>query len=283
MITCNLMGGLGNQLFQIFTTLSYAIKSGYIYNFTSAKTLGGGSTTVRHTYWDSFFKELDPFTIDNFEEMFVIREKTFEYNNISLIDIKSSPNVMLYGYFQSYKYFQQEFNTICNLIKLHEIKTQTLQQNVYNIDQMNSTISIHFRMGDYKKIQHCHPIMKYKYYEKSISYVLQNAVNMSNVLYFCEDDDIDDVTDIIYDLKNKFSNVTFTRANPKLPDWQQLLIMSACAHNIIANSSFSWWGAYLNENNHKIVCYPSNWFGSSIKHNTIDLFPDNWIKIKCDE
>ena len=55
--------------------------------------------------------------------------------------------------------------------------------------------------------------------------------------------------------------------------------MSCCNHNIIANSSFSWWGAYLNDNKKKIVCYPSIWFGELINHDTRDLFPENWNKI----
>jgi hypothetical protein len=276
------MGGLGNQLFQIFTTLSYAIKSGHIYNFSNAEILGGGSTTVRHTYWNSLFKELQPFTIDKFEDLTIIREKSFEYNDIMLIDIKAHQNVMLYGYFQSFKYFQQEFASICNLIKIKEIKQRVLQTNGLDQGPTNSSISLHFRIGDYKKIQQCHPIMKYSYYEKALSYILQKSTNVEQVLYFCEDEDIDDATDIIYELKNRFKQLIFTRCPTTLSDWEQMLVMSACRHNIIANSSFSWWAAYLNENVHKIVCYPSNWFGPSIKHNTIDLFPDNWAKIKCE-
>jgi hypothetical protein len=276
------MGGLGNQLFQIFTTLSYAIKSGHIYNFSSAETLGGGSTTIRHTYWTSLFKELEPFTIDNFDDAFVIREKAFEYNDILLTDIKAHQNVMLYGYFQSFKYFQHEFTSICNLLKLKELKRHVLKKFEHEQYHTNLTISVHFRIGDYKKIQHCHPIMKYAYYEKAISYILHKTTNLKQVLYFCEDEDIDDVTDIIYELKNRFQQLVFTRCHNTLTDWEQMLVMSACGHNIIANSSFSWWAAYLNENSHKIVCYPSNWFGPSIKHNTIDLFPDTWTKIKCE-
>ena len=56
-----------------------------------------------------------------------------------------------------------------------------------------------------------------------------------------------------------------------------MIYLSSCQHNIIANSTFSWWGAYLNQNKHKIVTYPSIWFGFNA--NTSDLFPTDWIKI----
>ena len=64
----------------------------------------------------------------------------------------------------------------------------------------------------------------------------------------------------------------------QLTDWEELLLMSCCQHNIIANSSFSWWGAYLSNNPIQITCYPSKWFGPLLtnKNDTSDLFPPTW-------
>lgn len=281
MITCNLMGGLGNQIFQIFATLSYAIKCGQIYNFSNVKTLGGGSTTTRHTYWETFFKELKPFTIEYFYGLDIIREKQFTYDNELHNEIKNTPNIMLYGYFQSYKYFINEFNTICKLINLKALIFDTLQKSEYRVDVLKNSVSMHFRIGDYKNIQQCHPLMEINYYDDALHFILSKKTNICNVLYFCEDCDIADVLDMITILKNKHPRVSFERCLPELDDWEQMLIMSLCGDNIIANSSFSWWGAFFNENTNKMVCYPSKWFGSSINHDTSDLFPPEWTKIDC--
>ena len=73
-----------------------------------------------------------------------------------------------------------------------------------------------------------------------------------------------------------FPNLEILICDYNIEDWEQMLLMSLCQHNIIANSSFSWWGAYFN-NNEKIVCYPSIWNGST--NEIDDLFPKNWNKI----
>ena len=88
------------------------------------------------------------------------------------------------------------------------------------------------------------------------------------------------VNDIIKELKKLHPKVSFERGGVKLEDWEQMLLMSCCDHHIIANSTFSWWGAYFNNKPGKLVCYPKKWFNSE-PHNagTVDLFPEGWVKL----
>jgi hypothetical protein len=283
MITCNLMGGLGNQIFQIFATISYAMKSRNMFKFTNATSLGGGSTTIRNTYWDTFFSRLKHFTTNEFPQFYVIKEKDFTFNELPLHEmVNPSRDVLIHGYFQSYKYFESGYKTICRMIGLEQMKTELLNKMNYDLNYLNNVISMHFRIGDYKKIQHVHPIMTKEYYHRSINHILSTYKNSNvklTVMYFCEDVDISDVNEVISYLSEIFTELEFIRGENNLEDWEQMLLMSCCHHNIIANSSFSWWSAYFNSWTDKIVCYPSVWFGPSAPHDTRDLCPPQWIKI----
>jgi hypothetical protein len=289
MITCKLQGGLGNQLFQIFTTIAYALKYSKPFFFLNITQLGNGEngSTIRYTYWESFLNGLKPFlkTIKEIPELTFIKEKNFKYDPI-VENLYQGYGTMLVGYFQSPKYFNQSKNAIFKLIKLDlkkmivKEKIKNKNNDIYDIDS-NDFISMHFRLGDYKLYPDMHPILSKEYYKNALKYVLkeESTNNQLKVLYFCENDDVIAVEETISYLEKEFESVIFLRAIPTFSDWEQLLLMSLCKHNIIANSSFSWWGAYLNENPGKIVCYPEKWFGPNVQHDTCDLFPDYWIKI----
>jgi hypothetical protein len=279
MITCNLMGGLGNQIFQIFATISYAIKSRNQFKFLNVLTLGGGSATVRNTFWNSFFHKLKPFLIDNIPQpIHVIREKNFTFNELPVNEMLNH-DTLIFGYFQSYKYFHDNYEIICRIIDLNNSKTNLLNKLNLSNDYLKNCVSMHFRLGDYKKIQHLHPLATYEYYVNSLNFIKNKSGDSYNILYFCEDVDIDDVMNTIYTLEKIFPDYKFIRGDNKLEDWEQMLLMSLCHHNIIANSSFSWWGAYFNNWSDKIVCYPSVWFGPSANNDTKDLCPPEWNKI----
>jgi len=288
MITGRIVGGLGNQLFQIFALLAYGIqhnvKTVFIYE---------PIVTGRITYWDSFFKNLIIFTahfapnnITN-EEIAALplyKEPGFEYKSFPEFQDNS---VFIQGYFQSYKYFEDVKDKIYDLIKIDKFKKSVLEEFNSYFDSNVTTISIHFRLGDYKQKRYYHPIMKYEYYESSVRHILETIGEDPNrkvrVLYFCEEEDNVFVLNMrIRSLQVVFPTVEFMKVDDHIQDWKQLLIMSNCQHFIIANSTFSWWGAYLGSFKDKIVCYPSKWFGEYYEHNykCDDLMPESWIKVE---
>jgi hypothetical protein len=282
MISCKLCGGLGNQLFQIFTTIAYALKCEKSFFFLNNAQLGTGlnGVTIRYTYWETFLSSLSPFlkNMNEIPQLIFIKEKGFTYKELPE-NLENSCGTLLVGYFQSPKYFEIYKESICKMINL-DLKKKIVKE-ISNINFTNNQfISLHFRFGDYKKYPHIYQILNEKYYSNSITYILSEIKNKSklSILYFCEDQDIEDVEYIINKLKLEFSLIKFERANPLLKDWEQMLLMSLCNHNIIANSTFSWWGAYLNTNVDKIVCYPEKWFMPNT-HNTCDLFLEEWVPI----
>jgi hypothetical protein len=281
------MGGLGNQLFQIFTVISYAIKYKHMFKFIGSEELGGDGCTKRKTYWQTFLFKLSGFLIDHYPHFEIIyNEQGFPYYEIPsgyLQDNGTNINIMISGYFQSYKYFQENFDVICRILNIAEKRLDILEEVVktqHSLDFLEKSISMHFRLGDYKKSPDYHPIMSPEYYKNALKYIINHTDYTPNVLYFCEDEDLESVNETIQLLKNEFPTIEFERATNELDDWQQMLLMSCCNHNIIANSSFSWWGAYFNVNPTKIVCYPSVWFGPKMSDVVVsDLFPDDWVRI----
>jgi hypothetical protein len=278
MITCNLMGGLGNQLFQIFATIAYAIKSKNRFVFLGVNQLGSGSTTVRYTFWKTLLVKLNPFLVESLPQMYTIREKGFPYDELNVAEMVNS-NIMINGYFQSYKYFEHSYDMIYRMLCIDKIK-ETLISKLHLNNKLDNYVSMHFRIGDYKKIQHYHPLATYNYYKGALTHIQKCNPDVSfTILFFCEDIDMNDVMEKINRLMVEFPNYKFIRCDNKLADWEQMIFMSCCHHNIIANSSFSWWGAYFNSTKDKIVCYPSLWFGLAANNNTRDLCPSEWVRI----
>ena len=288
MISSKLCGGLGNQLFQIFTTISYAIENSKPFFFLDNHQLGNGSngSTIRYTYWNTFLSALHPFlrNINEIPQLTYITENNFKYQELPKVDVLTKYGTLFVGYFQSPKYFNNYKETIYKLLKIDLKKTIIKNKCCINFNE-TTYISAHFRFGDYKKYPNIYTLLTETYYKNALNNILnENGLkeikNEVKVLYFCENDCINEVNEIINILKFDFPQINFIRADPQLEDWEQMLLMSLCKHNIIANSTFSWWGAYLNSNQEKIVCYPDQWFCTEANKDTSDLFLDDWQKIQ---
>ncbi len=291
----NLYGGLGNQLFQIAATISYALYHSMDFQFKYSESLGN-----RPTYWNTFLYNLKNKTCASidFSNLPVIDEATFDklvtnggpadklvanggpadklVANSGPADklVANSGPAVIDGYFQSPHFFSAYQDTIFEWFGIHQHQRITIAK--YNL--LHNSISIHFRRGDYKALPLCHPILSNNYYAESIYYILSQDHTIRQIYYYCEDEDAADILVVINDLKYLFSGLTWSRLQIDA-DWEEMICMSCSKHNIIANSSFSWWGAYFNNDPNKIVCYPSTWFGPLIPKDVSSMFPSTWTQI----
>ena len=162
-----LAGRAGNQLFQICTTIAFSLKTNNSfffqnkYQLTNEKDALNGAT-VRYTYWDTFLSGLSVFVKDsnklpNLE--LIIKEKGFNYDPSILLNMMNNQQKvkMLVGYFQSYKYFDIYKKAIFKLAKIEASQKLVYNKSKedYNLD-LNASVSIHYRLGDYKKLQDYH-------------------------------------------------------------------------------------------------------------------------------
>lgn len=185
--------------------------------------------------------------------------------------LKMSRNSYLEGFWQSEKHFINIENTVREEFKLKnpmDIESKSLADKIAN----DNAISIHVRRGDYitnTKLNKILQSLPSEYYEGAIKIITKK---IGNPHFFIFSDDIK------WAIENLKINYPVTYIPKSVMDCEALVLMSLCRHNIIANSSFSWWGAWLNKNNNKIVIAPQNWFTNSSK-NTADLIPNSWIKV----
>lgn len=288
MITIHLKGGLGNQLFQIFATIAYALEHNHEFIFPYSDKLGTG--LVRPTYWSNLLRSLIVYTAANpqfmhfnsqINQLPVYREPHFNYDKIPPVD--TNIGFALDGYYQTFLYFEKYETQIYQMINLESQQTQT-KQDFSDYLGNAFTVNMHFRLGDYKYKQEYYILMPKEYYEKALNAIFSNIISTTTirVLYFCEAEDNEYVNQVIQYLKSTISeySVEFVKVDDTIEDWKQLLLMSCCNSHIIANSSYSWWGAYLCPEKNKQVCYPSKWFGPAMANTiTTDLFPSTWTKI----
>ena len=268
--------GIGNQLFKIFTTLSY-----YIDNCNNYMLYTTNDNGYRKYYWDTLFSNISHKVSDKIDITEKYTEPHFHYKQIPIL----SNDTLLDGYFQSNKYFEHNINKIRRIIGIDEKINNVLTK--YPEYTVNKTISVHYRMGDYLNLHEYHPVKKTKYYIDAFKTLISKGIDIYDydILYFCEVNDKERVNEYNVQINNALKELTgkdlrYKKVSDNIQDWEQLLIMTSAKHYIIGNSTFSWFGAYLSSAIDPTVCYPETWFGHNYDGTIADdLFPDSWIKI----
>lgn len=177
------------------------------------------------------------------------RENNFFYETIRL---DSCINNCIYGYFQSYKYFESCKTKFVKM--LHNPYSQMVESTIHQFkNNMLTPVSIHVRRTDYLSLSHIHLNLSYEYYSNAISHF-----STENSIFIIFSDDVTFIQN-----EPLFQNLPHKIIVENPDDEFCFWLMSACTHNIIANSSYSWWASYVNSNPTKLVIAPNQWFGQS--------------------
>jgi len=295
MICIQLSGGLGNQMFQYAfgRALAYKHKTELLLDTTKLINNKTG-ITYRSLELNIFNIRLQEASKNNLNKIkplfyriinvFAIKtglqgiqtskyfiEKKYSFNN-SIVKIGN--NCFLAGYWQSFRYFQDIEFLILEEFKFHQVLQEDNINWITKIKNENS-VSLHIRRTDFQnnKNHDIHGTCSIEYYKKATKTI---AEKVSDPFFFIFSDDIEWART---NLKLIYPN-EFVSGNIGKQSYIDMQLMSQCKHNIIANSSFSWWGAWLNNNPNKVVIAPKQWFAyAKLNIQTDDLIPETWIRI----
>ncbi|TBR19068.1 MAG: alpha-1,2-fucosyltransferase [Chitinophagaceae bacterium] len=285
MIIVNIIGGLGNQLFQYAVGKAIATKHCIdlkldvskftepqlrnfdLLNFNLNINFATTTEIQRYQPQNKFQKIIHLLTPHKWRTFY--KEKHFHFDK-RILDF--GKNIYLKGYFQSEQYFssyKKQFQI--DLIIKDEVLTKV--KELGEVLKISNSVSVHFRRGDFATKSETllyHGILEADYYLQAIE-IIKSKIETPSFYFFSDD---------IQWVKENFQlpGAVYVSENLSKNHIEDLYLMSCCRHNIIANSSFSWWGAWLNKNVDKIVIAPQHWFNKGPK-DTQDLIPDSWIKI----
>lgn len=253
------LGRLANQMFQYASLIGIADKLGVDYTIPKHNEKHfDGINNLRIELFDCF--DIKPSNVGELKTGRYIREDGFHFNKF-LFNMNKEPSMSLYGFFQSEKYFKHVEDEIR---KQFVFKRENIEscERVFE-DNFENPISLHIRRGDYIKLSDNHNVLNLDYYEESLSRFSKDreVIIFSDDTNWCKQQKI-------------FDGSRFFISECKDP-YIDLCLMSMCSDFIIANSSYSWWGAWL-ANRGKVIA-PSKWFGPANAHlNTKDLYLDSW-------
>lgn len=276
----NVDGGLGNQLFMIFTGLSKAKdENRKCFLYINEKN-------ERHYYFNNLLKTLYGNVI-NYNNIQLNIQSIYNEPNFCYNDIPDNID-MIKGYFQSYKYFNKNALSIVNDLKINEIAIN------YKINF--KSIALHFRIGDNIGKEHVIRILPFVYYVKAIEYLRRNLIDFDEYTFVIFGEKVDNnmiddfIKQINFNISAPINYIKIYERYPDIKDHEEFLYMSSCNHIITANSTFSWFSAYLSNlmqnNSNKIIICPSTnkWFADNVydnefNNNMNDLYLDDWVQL----
>jgi hypothetical protein len=286
MIIVRISGGVGNQLFQYAAGRALALRNNDVLKIDT-QALDSGD---RPYALESFNIQADKASKSDFESIglsyvykkdlfskilkYVLRNKITRETGFTFNPglLKLTGNQYIAGLWQSEKYFADQVDSIRKELVLRQ-SLSTHAQEIYNQMQSSVSVSLHVRRGDYVQNPHTnkkHGACSPEYYDAALKYI---SSLVSTPHFFVFSDDIEwTKAHIKID-----GTVTYVSGDNDITYLEELFLMSACKHNIIANSSFSWWSAWLNRNNSKTVIAPKKWMEIDI--DTTDLVPSTWIRL----
>ncbi|HKZ00158.1 MAG TPA: alpha-1,2-fucosyltransferase [Rhabdochlamydiaceae bacterium] len=253
----HLMGQLGNQMFIVAATVSLALDHGATPLFPEFKEPGDPIFKFPINYEKIFFS-LETRRPEKPVE-FYYYEPQFTYDPIPY-----QPNMAIFGWFQSEKYFVNHKEEILQLFSPSQEIISYLENKYEEIIHHPNTVAIHFRSYLLENVGNVYPTYGMEYYEKAMALFPKDSlfVVFSNCMQWC---------------KEHFSHLPYSiRFIEGEEHYHDLFLMSMCKHQIICNSSFSWWAAYLNRNPGKRVIVPHVWFCPEYNHSSQDLIPGEW-------
>lgn len=293
MITVRLNGGLGNQMFQYATAKALAMmrKTDLIldvdefdtdelrdyeldkYNINAkAVSRRTGSEIKMLNPKTLFMKVMKKLKLSNLIKGYYLESSMLFDENIN---DRVGYDTYLEGYFQSEKYFQIIRGILLNEFEFKNEISDYAQQLKRQIENSTISVSLHIRRGDYVlngNALNLHGVCSIDYYRVAIGYL---GVRFNEIRFFIFSDDIDWVKKSL-----RIDGAVYVERQEKRMPHEDIYLMSLCNHNIIANSSFSWWGAWLNQDESKVVIAPKRWFlDDTMQSQAMDIVPKSWVKI----
>jgi hypothetical protein len=294
MVVVELIGGLGNQLFQYAAgrQLAHLRKTELKLNNAAFETYTLHNYSLQHYTIDAGIATAQEVQqLENTKTLFLrgcakifkklginrpigktYREKSLAYDPYFE---KLPSTILLYGFWQSPKYFEAIRSILLEELAVNVPLADVNLEIAEKIKACNA-VSLHIRRGDYVSnagTLSVHGICDLDYYKRCIAIITKEVENPH---FFIFSDDPEWTRE---NLKLD-QPATFVTNNDANTNFEDLRLMSLCKHNIIANSSFSWWGAWLNQNPEKIVLAPKIWFANeALNAQTTDLIPSNWRRV----